>query len=200
MSMTFLDLRTEFAARGFDYENATRANRWINQAYLALCECWTWPFTEATITGPAPLTISDVRQILSVSDTTNQCVLVGVDRRDIVDVDPAMTSTGSPESWYLEDSVLKVYPASTTASLAVRYAKVPAELVNDTDVPIIPSRFQDLIIDGACIRGYKDSDELATAQTLQGFYDRGVNEMLNSLSYRNDSNPEMIRSTNVFYS
>lgn len=164
-----------------------------------MCEAWTWPFTEASTSGTAPLTISDVRQVLSVADTSSNYVLTGVDRRDVVDVDPPVTSVGSPESWYLEAQVLHVYPANTTVTISVRYSKVPAELSSDTDEPIVPSRFQDLIIDGALVRAYKDIDELQRAQALQVFYDRGVAEMLNSLSERNNQNPQTIRPTDAFY-
>ena len=86
--MTFQQLLTEFFARGFDYLNdsgagETRAKQWINQSYQEICGLDDWPFLEATASGGSPLTIADLRTILSLTDTTTNTNLGFIDRRTL---------------------------------------------------------------------------------------------------------------------
>src|SRR3954471_4402598 len=142
--MTYADLLTEFYARGFEYLNdgstgATRAGRWINFAYKRICREEEWPWTYADASGAPPLTISDLRSVLSVTDSTNDNPLQRVDRRDLVEMYPDLPDTGTPEYFYRDSQTsIKVYPANTSISLSVRYCKAPADLTG-TDTPIVPA-------------------------------------------------------------
>lgn len=196
-SQTFLELQTEFYARGYDYlaqdlAGQTRAKRWLNESYLELCELADWPFLEADITGTAPLTITDLRQILSVRDSTNKTQLWGDDRRTMLDRFEDLTITGTPTQFYLEASILKVYPANTSASLQVRYVAIPTALSVDADKPVIPNQYQYLIIDGAVIRAMKDSDNFNGVAVLRAEYDVGVGRMMQTYLNRNLHNPDYI--------
>lgn len=193
--MQFSDLQTEFFERGFEDLNdagvgLARAKRWLNQAYLEICDYDHWPFLEATQTGTAPLTISDLRTIIYVTDTTNDLALPGEDWRTVRDIDPDLTQTGNPELWYLEGTTtLKVWPPNTDASLSVRYLKVPAELSAGTDIPIFAARWHDLIVDGAVVRGYKNKDNFDAASAVRNEWERGMAQMTFALASRNLMNP-----------
>ena len=159
---TLADLRTEFAARGFDYLAATRLNSYLNDAYLVdICEQENWPFLLATASGNMPLTISDLRTVESVIDGTNAYKLAPLDPRTITDdYDTDLTTAGTAYLYYpTSATALAVYPTNTTATFRVRYWKVPPTLSGDSDTPIIPTRFHSLIVDGAVARAYEDSDE-----------------------------------------
>jgi len=176
--MTLAELRAEVYARGFDYEGDTdRIDRWINQAYQELCEETAWPFLEASTSGTAPVTITDVRTVQSVSNTTTGRTLDGLARRDVVDVDPEVDDAGSPTHFYLDAQVLRVFPLNTTDTISVRYLKIPTALASDSDTPIVPTRYQDLIVDGAVIRAYKDDDEMEAAGILRQVWAEGVQRM-----------------------
>lgn len=203
-SQTFAELQTEFYARGYDYlaqdqAGQTRAKRWLNEAYLELCELADWPFLEGDITGAAPLTITDLRQVLSVTDATNKAQLWGADRRTLLDNYSDLTLTGTPTQFYLEGSILKVYPASTTVTLSVRYLGIPVALSGATDKPVVPNQYQYLIIDGAVLRAMKDSDNFSGAKALQEHYDMGVGRMAQTYLARNLHNPDYIVSVPGFY-
>ena len=124
--MNLLDLRTELYARGFDYLSSTRANYFINRAYSELCEEEDWPFLEATTSGTAPVSITDLRTIETVIDTTATRRLQPLDRRHILEDDYQLSTTGSPSCYYLTScNTLAVYPANTTDTISERYWKVP---------------------------------------------------------------------------
>jgi hypothetical protein len=118
-----------------------------------------------------------------------------VDRRTLTDTDRDLTVTGTPDRWFLEGDVLNVYPASASEALSVRYVASAAELASDSDTPLVPTRFQDLIVDGAVIRGLKDSDNYEAVSALRVEYDRQVQLMANSLLNRDLASSELIVSS-----
>lgn len=180
--MTFTELQTEFFARGFNDLNdagagLVRAKAWINDAYQELCDLHLWPFLETTSTGASPLTISDLGRVITVYDSTNDYVLVYKDRHDLYTGDPALDDTGNPSYWYTDNlTIVRTYPA-TSVSLAVRYYKIPATLSSGGDTPVIPARFNDLIVDGAAVRAYKNKDNFEAAQFVRDEWERGVERM-----------------------
>lgn len=186
--MTLAEIRTAVQARGFSHIGNTELDRWINQAYQELCEEAQWPFLEVSTTGTAPLAIADLRTVLSVSDTTQGTVLEHRDRRDLVELDPEMNETGTPEYFFLSDNTVSVYPLNTTDTIAVRYIEVPDELDDDADVPDVPERYHELIVDGAVIRCYKTSDEWDVANALRVDWEAGVGRMRRAILGRNLAN------------
>lgn len=200
MAMNFSQLVDELQARGFSYlDDGGRAERYINAAYQSICNRAAWPFLLTTTTGAAPLTISDLRAVLSVVDTANKVPLIHVDRRNLIQtVSADLTVTGNPNYWYQESrTVIKVYPANTSNTLSVHYLKVPAVLTG-TDAHLIPTEFEDLIIDGAAIRAYKDQGQLDSAAGTQQFFNEGLREMMDALLSRNHDGPDHIIQTNTY--
>ena len=141
--MDYLALKTEFAARGYDYLSTTRAGYYINRGYHEFLERHPWPFAEKEVTAQnAPVTLSDLSAVVFAVDTTNDVVLYGDDLRTIRERDPDLSQTGNPHLWFLENLEFNVYPVNTTASLTIRYLYSPSDLSRDTDEPIVPSRYQ----------------------------------------------------------
>jgi hypothetical protein len=141
--------QTELKARGGDYLSTARLTTFLNDAKNELEDFFVWPWLETTTTGTAPLTISDLKHVLYVVDTTNQAELTGASAQYIVeDLDETITTTGTPDVWWLDGTTtLKVYPANTSASLSVRYVKFSPELSAGADTPLIPVRNHNLWID-----------------------------------------------------
>jgi hypothetical protein len=184
---TFLELQTEFYARGYDYMNdagtqATRAKAWLNQSYLELCEEELWPFLLTTATGAAPLTIADIRTLYTVVDTAASNVLAPAQEDELIDTYTTLTTTGTPLWFYVADTVVKTYPVGGT--LSARYWKVPAELSANGDVAVVPQRFCNLIVDGAVRRAGNDNDDTAGAQRAEDERQRGIDVMRRSLLLR----------------
>lgn len=176
--MNFATLQTELSDRGFAYLSAARLGQYINVAYHELCDLEEWPFLETTASGAAPLTISDLRTVLSVYDSAGNINLTARERRALVDDYRDLTTTGSPRFFYVDGSALSTYPVGGT--LAVRYIKVPVDLTG-TDIPLVPSRFHYVIVDIAARRAYIDSDAFDKAQGVQAEVDRMVAVMRDSL-------------------
>jgi len=198
--VTFLEMLTELYARGFDYLNQddagrTRAKRWLNESYEELASAEPWPFLEATTSGTAPLTISDLGDVIYVEDTTSDNRLHLLDVRGVVDDDPDVDDQGTPEGYYLDGiSTLRVWPANSSVTVSVRDTKVPGELSADGDEPLVPSRFQGLIVDGAVIRAYTDSDNFESAAALQQQVDVRLLKMTDALFSRSFDSQFVVRT------
>lgn len=192
---TLLQVRTEFLARGFDDiddGSHVRVHRFINDAYAWIVKKALWPWRETTASGVAPLTIADLGQIGSVTDTANgNRKLHWADRRDLVTRYGDLTTTGSPWSYYIEGgNVVKTYPVGGT--LSVRYWKDAATLAADVDILIVPDEWVQLVIDRACYRGSIDTQDWSAAGTLKAEVNEALADMmLDELSEQADE-PDQI--------
>jgi len=193
--MDFEDLIDEVQARGFDYLNDTRVGRYVNQSYQEVCAyaSMPWPFLEDSASGNAPLTISDLRAVLAVMETTNKRPLFPIERRQIDLWDPTLEYVSLPCYWYLDGTAVKVWPLPpATVSLSVRYIKRPADLVANGDEPLVPEAYHDLIVDGAVIRCQKDNDNYAAAAAVREDWQRQIDLMVADLMNRNLDGPTTI--------
>jgi len=194
--MTFAELKTELAARGFDYLSDTRQGQFINRSYQEMAEERDFPYLQATTTGAAPLTISDLRTVESVSNATQDYKLSPLDRRNLTDFAHDLTTTGTPSYWYMTTAdTIAVYPANTTDTLTVYYWKVPATLTGVV-TPAIASRYHLLIVDGAVAYAYADSDNYDAAQQAFALWEAGKIRMAETLiSSQRDQGDDFVVST-----
>lgn len=168
-------LKTEFAARGFDYLSDARQEYYLQRGYQFVCDSDNWPFLEATTTGDAPLTISDLRTVEAVTDADQSIKLVPIDPREVSDFD-LLTTNGSPYLYWIGGGdTINVYPVATN-SLSVRYYKIAPSLTAGTD-SLIPSRFELVVVDAAVYYAYLDSDDFDAAQIVKGVRDEGIQQM-----------------------
>jgi hypothetical protein len=197
VGLTFAQLLTEFYARGFDYlddggAGETRAKRWINQSYMEILEMDDWPFLQTSISSQAPVIISDLGTIESVTNTTADRNVGFIDRRTLVESYPDLSATGSPDYAYLtQGTTLNTYPVGSD-TLLVRYLRLAGELSDDDDQPEIPSRYQYAIIDYACARAYMDSDNPEMAQIVRREGDALVQMMRERLLVQQHQDTDLI--------
>jgi hypothetical protein len=170
VATTLTQLLTEFYARGFSYLNdggagATRATAWINQSYLNLCTRADFPFLFADATGTAPLTIADLRVVLSVYDATQKNPLVAIDRATLISTYKDLTLTGTPRYWYRNSQTqVSVYPANTGSTLNVRYVKRPALLSTGSDAVVVPDEWADDDYDNYVAQSEADIQRMRDAE------------------------------------
>ena len=160
--------RAELAARGFDYLPASRQTIMLNRALNDLEDYWPWPWLRKTVTGAAPLIISDLKYIESVNDSTGN-ELTGTTQSELGQYGGATFTTGTPSQWWIDDTsgpTLRAYPVGSV-TLTVTYMAEITDLVNAGDTPNIPARYHPLWIDLAVIRAYQDSDNFAAASSLR---------------------------------
>lgn len=193
--MDFSTLQTDVFARGFQRLNdagagLARVKRWINAAYDEICEQADWPFLEASAAGAAPLTVADLRTIESVVVTTTGEKLYPRRRQLLQDEGVLLTDAGSPQYYYVTGgTVVSVYPLNT-GSITVKYWKTPADLSTGADLPLIPVRFHDLIVEAAAMKAHRYQGDYEGAAACSQEYQRLLAIMWNSLLDQQHDQPE----------
>lgn len=179
--MTAEELAARLQAEGFDYLSTSQCLEFINDAYLVdICEVADWPFLEATTTGSAPVTISDLRSIEFVVDTTQGVKLRPLDRRHITDRSYNIEEAGTPLYYYLTgETRINVFPV-TANTLSVRYYKTPTKL-SGSNSPLLPERFHSLIVDAAAARAYENSDDFELRQSKEASFQARLAKMEEAL-------------------
>ncbi len=191
--MTLDEIANEVQARGFDHVSPARLYTIVNHIYHDVNARYPWPYLTATASGTAPLTITDLGQVLSVVNTTAEYVLTWEDFRSIRERNPAMSAEGPPEVWYSDfpNSTINVYPANTTDTISVHYLKADADL-GGSDSPEFPSRFHYFLVEGALAKCYRDSDEWDSATVCLAEFERGIENMAGQLLVPNLDSPNDI--------
>lgn len=174
--MTFAQLVAEVIARGFDYVATNRIETFVQRNHQRLEGRYVWPWREASKEGVAPFEIKDLRDVLSVANTTSEYPLYGQTRQWLTERWTDLEETGQPTWWWLDDQTLRVFPTSTTENISVRYASKPAALAEAAE-PDMPSEWHGLIVDLSVVECLKDNDEFKEARELRESVGVEVQEM-----------------------
>lgn len=178
--------QAELGERGFSYLSAGRQLIMLNRALNDFEDFYPWPWLYKTATGAAPLTVTDLKYVLSVIDSTGN-EITGTDLNEINDTG-GVAVTGTPSSWYIDDTsgspVLRGWPTGS-ATLTVQYVAEITELANGGDIPNIPVRYHPLWIDLAVIRAYQDSDNFAAANALRQDTEQALLRLVERYETRN---------------
>lgn len=192
--MNLSEATIELKARGASYLSNGRVELMLNDAKNDFEDMYPWPWLEATTSGPGPLEISDLKQVLYVVDSDRDNVLWGTTANDVImqeswsDITSSATTGDSPARWYIDGATtLSVFPASTN-NLYVRYLRFSPEL-SGTDTPLIPRRYHNLWLDFAMVRVYRDSDDLNRARDLLAGSAQRLAVIFNEYGARNLQNP-----------
>lgn len=187
--MTFLELRTELAARGFDYLSTLRLGTYVNRARARLDGMYTWTYREDSAVGVAPLSIPTLGIVEAVSNETLNTPLELMGYADLVAWGYDLSLASTPQYWYRAtpagDPVIATYPTSAD-TIGVQFWKVCADLSGDADLPEAPARFHGLIVDMAVAMCYRDADNFEAAAALQVEIDLQVAQMMAELSPQQD--------------
>jgi hypothetical protein len=170
-------------ARGFDYLAPEQATLMLNTGKDAFEDIYEWPWLWTTSVGPTPLTVADLKLILTVQCGGNE--LMGLDARQVAQDATDLTMRGTPQNWWIEGTgKLHVWPGDGTAISVVYIADSPP-LVDGADTPLIPARYHGLWIDFAVVEAYKDSDNFAAAQALRGDIALRMTDIIGRYEVRN---------------
>lgn len=182
--MDLATMRSEVQARGFSHVTTSLVDRWINLTYQDVNNRFPWPYLEASTSGTAPITIADLGRVLYVADTTDKIPLIHKDIRDIVQDDPGLALTGNPRFWYWDGTTtnkIQAYPTGVANTITVRYTKVASDLGSDGSVPLLPTAFHYILVEGACARCYRRANEQAAAADAMQEVESGIAKMHNLL-------------------
>jgi len=194
------EIREEVIANGAeniarDAGGEDRINRWIAQVIRDICDVKPWPFLMAVAEGKAPLEVADLAHVEVFADVTNDNLLQPATLAQLSLGDPDLSEVGSAAYWYTEDgSTLKVYPGNTSATFRAHYRRTPPA-IDDTEEPIIPADYHDLIVDGVRIKVYKATDNFAAAAEILKDYERRLEGMAHALLHTNYDQARRITRT-----
>lgn len=168
--MQLIDLRTEILAHGFDPVtfSPARLNQYINDGYFLICRRVDYYIDESSqaitttagqSTFPFP---TDFARIRSLVDLDRNIEIEGCSLREI---DRSTVTQGTPSFYAIDGANIHLYPTADGAhNLLVRYWKLPAALVNDTDVPNLPTDWHHLLWVYACWICYEAEDDSSMGQ------------------------------------
>lgn len=97
--------------------------------------------------------------------------------------DTTVHPSNVPTYWYMFDNTINLFPAPNAVyNVRLKYYKKPTELVDDADVPEIPSEFQELLVTGAAYRVLQVKDNYDQASILQNRYDEILQKLVKKYS------------------
>jgi hypothetical protein len=141
----------------------------------------------ADITNGAGLP-SNYSQAIDLFNTDANLVIPYKDIRDVDTIaqDPNFINTSKTVPgvmWTMYALTIILTPTPSVAyNVLLRYYKKPTLLVNDTDVPSIPSQHQELLVVGASWRIMEVKDNYDQAAVLKNQYDELLQKLVNQSS------------------
>lgn len=189
--MNLSELVQEVIGRGYSYESTTVIESAIQRHYQRLEARYVWPWREATKEGIAPFEIKDLRDILSVTNVTQERPLYGQTRQWLAERFSNLEESGLPLWWWLDNLTLRIFPISTTETISVRYAKKPAVLTAESE-PAMPSEWHYLIVDSAIVDLLKSNDEYSVARELKESVETDLLGMVAAELHRDNQSPRLI--------
>lgn len=185
MPYTFNTLLTEVYERGFQYLNdggtgAARVSRYINDAAAWIDAQADWPYLQSVATGTTPLSISDLRTIASVTDTSGRRTLQPADQRDLRSSFGDLTTSGTASFYYVENGAIKLYPTQSGLSVTVDYWRTSPDMSPGSE-PLMPDRYRYAIVEHVAGRLFRQRNDLAAAQAAEQARDAIVAQMIAEL-------------------
>lgn len=96
----------------------------------------------------------------------------------VTDYDGSPTSTGRPYGFTVIGTTITLYPTPDGVyPLAMRYWKLPDDMVEDADTPGIPAQYHELLIAYAMKKAFLREDDIQMAQTWEGQWEKGILKM-----------------------
>lgn len=117
-----------------------------------------------------------------------------IDRNTPDPNDEDIHARGEPDEWYFYAETIRVYPEPDAAyTLTLRYYKKPTLLSADSDVPEIPSEFEELLVVGAAYRVLQVKDNYDQAAILENKYMELLQKLVMKFSRAQVGKPTVMR-------
>jgi len=187
--MTLEQIRAKITGRVDDTDiDTAMLNDAINEAYFEIINDSRtfWKFMEGTTTlttvaGTAQYEKSvvgaDIDEIYSMYH--NDGVLTSINERDLDGTNYQSDSTGIPMGYSEWAGNITLFPTpSDDRAITVKYYKQASELVNDSDEPIIPRKFQDVLVAGAKVAFYEMDEDMSRYDRALPSYQKKLKDMI----------------------
>jgi hypothetical protein len=185
--VNFLALQGKVMSDRFDESQRGDVKDWINAAYWQLWSVENWTFVQARVTnasvtsgvntlGGVPADLNTARSLMRGDGTpVHQLPMLELEQRFY---DPRSPSIGLPECYADLAGVIYLgpIPNETASDYELVYDKEFTALVNDADVPAIPSGAHEALVFGASVLGLQLQNDF----TWQ-FHEQRFNEFIDGL-------------------
>jgi hypothetical protein len=205
--MNLVAIRQEILNHGFDPTlfPATRLNQYINDAQNLIArrvdysrEEASYVFTTSVGTSNYPFDVpggggpQDVSVVRSLVNTDLNHDLQAVSLRMI---DRSSTTQGEPLYYAIDGGYLHLYPTPDGVyDLKLRYWKMPAALVQDTDVPSLPTDWHHLLWVYCCWICYEAEDDANMGQYWKQRFEGEISEFIGDQKFPSTDMPTQAQS------
>jgi hypothetical protein len=152
-------------------------NEYPTLKFMKTSQNYTVTAGVADITNGSALPTDFSTAIDLINTTAGQEQVIPYMESDQIDLlypdaeDTTRNPAGVPLYWYLDGVTPKLFPTPAAAyTLKLRYYKKPTELTGDADVPVIPSEFEELLVEGASFRVLQVKDNYDQAAIHENRY------------------------------
>lgn len=173
---TFLEMQTRLARQLINRTDVTPDMRkeWINDAYIDICSSLKLPelfgsFAITTIVDQPFYMLPDIVEYLRQAAVVDPVTYSFYGGRPLTKITletyrKQPDETDAVASYFREGEVFVVWPTpDSITTIAVDVKVQPAPLVDDTDCPIIPIQFHEVILKAARAKAFDDLQEFDRA-------------------------------------
>ncbi len=213
MAYTLAGLRTRVQKRvrdtGYDSSEITD---YLNDTQRDICNELRLPFMQTSQNYTLAINVSDITNGSNLPSNYVQAMdLVNtytgyegvipykstqeLDRYYPDEDDATRNPANAPTYWYNYAKTIRVFPQPDKAyTVTLRYYKSPTALSSDSDVPELPSEFEELLVLGAAYRVLQVKDNYDQAAILQNKYDEILQKLAVKYSQPQVGKPMRMRS------
>lgn len=195
--MTFREITDECIALRFEEPQRGQIKNWINNRYAALWGMFDWTFRRAEATcslTAGTATLNGLPGDFGVSfgvwlgDGTR---LEYLEPDDYNDLFYGVTDTGAPYKYTVFNQVITVGPIPATAdgAVTIRYERRLTPLIDDSDLPMIPTEHHYVLVPGALSMGLALYNDF-TYQFIESMWQEGIQTL--QRDYLIEALPEIV--------
>lgn len=196
--MNLAAMRNEVLNTGFDSTvYGARITQWLNDAQGSVARQVDFYGDEATQVIPTvagtvsyawPADMGRVRTLF------NPAVNSELRRVSLRDIDRSPVATGQPQYFAVDGATTHLYPTPDGVySLSLRYWRLPPALVNDTDTPIFPPDYHDMLISYALWKCYERDDDAELAAYHEASFKKQLAEFSTDVKFPVSDEPHQLR-------
>lgn len=194
--MNLAQLRTQLQDLGYGTDTVTQQNDFLNAAYREIHSQMRWPFLETvamnadtTVAGTPNYTpsITNWRNFdalrIAQPNIQNFTAIEYKSAQDLFDMlwvegISSQVETATPRYWTMYGNQIWFFPCPDDAySISYFYITEPADMASDSDIPVLPVPYHDVIVSGAiCRMAFRQRDWIGLELWTQKYAD-GLTKM-----------------------
>jgi len=112
---------------------------------------------------------------------------------DIREYDTLSKSSGQPYAYTTIGNSVTLYPTPNAVyKFTLRYWRLPADMVNETDEPEIPVQYHELLIAYAMKKAYMRENDYQAAQVWEVQWEKGIGKMRGEVQHDTFDGPQQV--------